>query len=69
MPVSIRYIGTVVTVGKSRLFFYDGICHAKGFGLFLAKDCDLIAAPTPLQTKHPPKLPPITLTKDIYFIV
>ena len=24
--------------------FYDFVCHAEGFGLLLAKGCDLIAA-------------------------
>jgi len=48
MPVSIRHLGIVGMVGKTWLLFYDGICHVKGFGLFLAKDCDQIAALAPL---------------------
>ena len=47
IPVSIGYTGTMGMVGNSRLSFYDSICHAKGFGLFLAKDSDRIAALTP----------------------
>jgi hypothetical protein len=32
-----------------KVLFYDSICHAEGFGLFLTKDCDLIAALTPCK--------------------
>ena len=32
------------------------VYHAEGFGLLLAKGCDLIAAPTPCKQKHPLKL-------------
>ena len=36
--------------------FYDFVCHAEGFGLLLAKGCDLIAALTPCKQKHSLKL-------------
>jgi len=35
---------------------FESVCHVEGFGLFLAKGCDHIAALTPCKQKQPLKL-------------
>ena len=49
-----QYIGTL---GGCRLRgggckFYGSVCRVEGFGLLLAKGCDLIVALTPAKQKH-----------------
>jgi hypothetical protein len=58
IPVYIRYIGTLEMVRTTTLLFYDSICQAEGFGLFLAKDCDRIAALTLCKQNIPSSFRP-----------
>ena len=52
IPVCIRCVGTLGGCGlQSCCQVYDGVCRADGFGLHLAKGCDLTAPLNPCKKK------------------
>ena len=47
---------------------YESICRVEGFGLPLAKGCDIIVALTPCKQKCPLKVSVIMSLEDICFM-
>ena len=59
IPLCVQHNGTLKGYRLQGCWYYvdDSVCRAEGFGLFLAKGCDCIAALTLCKQKHPLKLP------------